>query len=79
MYTNTLDDMPIEYGINANAHISGIRNYDYNELRDQIKINSNANLPEGRAIRITPPLTISDDEIIEGCKIILNTIDNVTS
>jgi acetylornithine/succinyldiaminopimelate/putrescine aminotransferase len=34
---------------------------------------------EGRAIRITPPLTISDEEIIEGCKIFLNTIDIVTT
>ena len=32
---------------------------------------------EGRAIRITPPLTISDKEIIEGCKIILDSIDEV--
>lgn len=34
---------------------------------------------EGRAIRITPPLTVSDEEIIAGCKIILNTIDKVTT
>jgi acetylornithine/succinyldiaminopimelate/putrescine aminotransferase len=34
---------------------------------------------EGRAIRITPPLTISDEEIIEGCKIILQVIDKVTT
>jgi 4-aminobutyrate aminotransferase-like enzyme len=32
---------------------------------------------EGRAIRITPPLTISDKEIIEGCKIILDSIDEI--
>jgi acetylornithine/succinyldiaminopimelate/putrescine aminotransferase len=32
---------------------------------------------EGRALRITPPLTISDEEIIKGCKIILNSIDEV--
>ena len=32
---------------------------------------------EGRALRITPPLTISDEEIIKGCKIILNCIDEV--
>ena len=30
---------------------------------------------EGKAIRITPPLTISDEEIKEGCKIILNAIE----
>ncbi|WP_298767482.1 aspartate aminotransferase family protein [uncultured Polaribacter sp.] len=33
---------------------------------------------EQKAIRITPPLTISDDEIIQGCKIILDTLDEVT-
>ena len=32
---------------------------------------------EGRAMRITPPLTISDEEIINACKIILNSIDEV--
>ncbi|MCI2228105.1 aspartate aminotransferase family protein [Polaribacter sp. MSW13] len=32
---------------------------------------------EGKALRITPPLTISDDDIIVGCKIILDTIDEV--
>ena len=32
---------------------------------------------EGRAMRITPPLTISNEEIIEGCKIILKSIDEV--
>jgi acetylornithine/succinyldiaminopimelate/putrescine aminotransferase len=32
---------------------------------------------EGKAIRITPPLTISDKEIIEGCKIILDSIDEI--
>jgi len=32
---------------------------------------------EGRAMRITPPLTISDEEILEGCKIILDAIDKV--
>ena len=30
---------------------------------------------EGRAMRITPPLNISDKEIKKGCKIILNAID----
>mgnify|MGYP000238768436 FL=1 len=33
---------------------------------------------EGKAIRITPPFTISDNEIIEGCKIIIETIEEVT-
>ena len=28
-------------------------------------------------MRITPPLTISNEEIIEGCKIILKSIDEV--
>lgn len=32
---------------------------------------------EGRALRITPPLTISDREIKKGCKIILEVIDEV--
>jgi acetylornithine/N-succinyldiaminopimelate aminotransferase len=32
---------------------------------------------EGRAMRITPPLTISNEEIIEGCKIILKSIDEI--
>ena len=30
---------------------------------------------EGRALRITPPLTISNDEIAEGCKIIQNALN----
>lgn len=32
---------------------------------------------EGRAIRITPPLTISEDEIRHGCKILLETLDEM--
>lgn len=32
---------------------------------------------EGKAIRITPPLTISEDEIREGCAIILEALDEV--
>jgi acetylornithine/N-succinyldiaminopimelate aminotransferase len=32
---------------------------------------------EGRAIRITPPLTISDDEIREGCAIMLEVMNEV--
>ncbi|WP_313114729.1 aspartate aminotransferase family protein [Aequorivita sediminis] len=34
---------------------------------------------EGRAIRITPPLTVSDDEITEGCNIILEVLDSIQS
>ncbi|ARV14340.1 aspartate aminotransferase family protein [Polaribacter sp. SA4-12] len=34
-------------------------------------------LIELRALRITPPLTISDEEIIKGCKILLNSIDEI--
>jgi len=34
---------------------------------------------EGKAIRITPSLTISDKEIKKGCKILLETIDEVIS
>ena len=30
---------------------------------------------EGRAMRITPPLTISDEELIKGCQIIVDTIE----
>ncbi|HBK70393.1 MAG TPA: aspartate aminotransferase family protein [Flavobacteriaceae bacterium] len=33
---------------------------------------------EGKAIRITPPLTISEDEIKKGCKLLLEIIDEVT-
>lgn len=33
---------------------------------------------EGSALRITPPLTISDEEIIEGCTIIKNAIDELS-
>lgn len=29
------------------------------------------------AIRITPPLTISEDEIRKGCKILIETLDEV--
>ncbi|KGL63544.1 aspartate aminotransferase family protein [Polaribacter sp. Hel1_85] len=32
---------------------------------------------EGSAMRITPPLTISDEEIIKGCKILLGSIEEV--
>jgi acetylornithine/succinyldiaminopimelate/putrescine aminotransferase len=32
---------------------------------------------EGKAMRITPPLTISDEELAEGCKIILQTIEEL--
>jgi acetylornithine/succinyldiaminopimelate/putrescine aminotransferase len=34
---------------------------------------------EGKAIRITPPLTISEDEIREGCQIILEVMEEVYS
>ena len=34
---------------------------------------------EGRAIRITPPLTISEEEIHQGCEIILTVIDELIS
>lgn len=33
---------------------------------------------EEKAIRITPPLTVSEDEIREGCKIILNVLDGIS-
>jgi 4-aminobutyrate aminotransferase-like enzyme len=32
---------------------------------------------EGKAIRITPPLTISEDEIREGCKIMLEVLNGL--
>lgn len=32
---------------------------------------------EGRAVRITPPLTISDEEIKKGCTLLLNTISEL--
>ncbi|WP_299677701.1 aspartate aminotransferase family protein [uncultured Tenacibaculum sp.] len=34
-------------------------------------------LYEKRAVRITPPLTISDEEIIKGCKILTEILDNI--
>lgn len=34
---------------------------------------------EERAIRITPPLTITDDELEKGCKIIIETIEELTT
>ena len=34
---------------------------------------------EGKAIRITPPLTISEEEIKEGCAIMLEVMDEVYS
>lgn len=36
-------------------------------------------LYEDRALRITPPLTISDTEIKKGCKILLETIDEIVN
>jgi 4-aminobutyrate aminotransferase-like enzyme len=33
---------------------------------------------EPKAVRITPPLTISNDEIIEGCAIILSVLDTIS-
>lgn len=51
------------------------------EMADKVILNSLENglilfwlLYEKRAVRITPPLTISDKEIIKGCKIILETL-----
>lgn len=34
---------------------------------------------EGRALRITPPLTISNDEIAEGCKILQDVLNDIKS
>ena len=34
-------------------------------------------LYEKRAVRITPPLTISKSEIMRGCKIIIKVLDNI--
>ena len=34
-------------------------------------------LIEKRAVRITPPLTISKKELIEGCNIILDLLDTI--
>ena len=33
---------------------------------------------EPKAIRITPPLTITENELIKGCKIILEVLDSIT-
>lgn len=56
---------------------------DSPELASEIIINCLSNglilfwlLFEGKAIRISPPLTISDKEIQEGCNIILNALNN---
>ena len=32
---------------------------------------------EPKAIRITPPLTITENELIKGCKIILEVLDSI--
>jgi len=32
---------------------------------------------EGKAIRITPPLTISEEEIKQGCAMILETLEEI--
>src|SRR5690606_24267733 len=34
---------------------------------------------EKKAVRITPPLTISEDEIREGCQIILEVLDEIVA
>jgi acetylornithine/succinyldiaminopimelate/putrescine aminotransferase len=34
---------------------------------------------ETRAVRITPPLTISEDEIEEGCQILIAVLDDINS
>lgn len=34
---------------------------------------------EPKAVRITPPLTISDEDIIKGCNLILDTLDEIAS
>ena len=34
-------------------------------------------LYEKRAVRITPPLTISDDELLQGIETIINVLNNV--
>ncbi|WNW02615.1 aspartate aminotransferase family protein [Tenacibaculum sp. HL-MS23] len=54
------------------------------EIASKIILNSLENglilfwlLFEGSAIRITPPLTISDEEINEGCDLILNELNNL--
>ncbi len=36
-------------------------------------------LYEKRAVRITPPLTISDSEIIQGCKTLTNILNNISN
>jgi len=55
-----------------------------NEIANQLVINSLNNglilfwlLYEKRAVRITPPLTISNSEIKKGCKIILSVLDSI--
>ncbi|WP_299708839.1 aspartate aminotransferase family protein [uncultured Tenacibaculum sp.] len=57
---------------------------DHPEIANTIVLNALENglilfwlLYEKRAVRITPPLTISDDEIIKGCKILTEILDNI--
>ncbi len=57
---------------------------DAAEITNQIILKSQENglilfwlLFEPRAVRITPPLTISEEEIKEGCAIILNVLDQI--
>ena len=56
------------------------------EITDQVILDCQDNglilfwlLYEPKAIRITPPLTISDNEIVKGCKIIINSLNKVTA
>ena len=56
------------------------------EIVNQLILNAQDNglilfwlLFESRAIRITPPLTISNEEIIEGCGIIVEVLNNIQS
>lgn len=56
------------------------------EITNQVVLNSQGKglilfwlLYEPRAIRITPPLTISNDELIEGCNIIKSVLDEIST
>ncbi len=55
------------------------------EIADHVVLKSLENglilfwlLYEKRAVRITPPLTISDEELIEGCRILTNILNNIS-
>ncbi len=71
-------------GLVSGVCFSDLGNTVYCVDKNKEKINSLNNglilfwlLYEKRAVRITPPLTISNSEIKKGCKIILSVLDSI--